>query len=169
MKRIYPLLLLLFTLACSDGELQIETIDFDSVSIQSCDAAPDINSTIFFKVNNAEALILDLQNGILKNEDSDGIIISPVPGSSQVAYRTFSDNVSKAYFCDVIPPVTPTVTEEIMAEGGSVFVTTVQSQTDTTMYEHTVELSGISLVNSNGERITDLSINMFGTFTTQKN
>lgn len=156
-------------MACSDGDLQIETIEFDSVSIDSCDPAPDINSTVFFKVSNSEALILDLQNGILQNEDSDGPIISPVPGSSQVTYRTFSDNVSRAYFCDVIPPVSPTVVEEIMAEGGSVFVTTIQSETDTTQYEHTVELSGISLVNSKGERITDLSINMFGTFTTQKN
>ena len=161
-------LFLLFFIACNDGDLQIETIDFDSVNIDFCESSTDINSTFFFKLNPSEALILELQSGILKNEPSDGTIISSVPGQSQVTYRTFSDDVTKNYFCDQIPPASPVVIEEILAEGGEVFVTTIQSENDTTTYEHNIELSGITLVNSQGQRITNLNIDNFGTIFTQE-
>lgn len=160
--------MVLLMFSCNDGDLQIETIDFDSEDIQFCDPIPEISSTIFFKINSKNTLILELQDGILQNEDSGGEIISPVPGSSKITYRTFTEDVSKSYFCDDIPPASPTVLEEINAEGGSVFVTTVRSVVDTTLYEHTIEFSGISLINSKGERITDLSINNFGTITTSQ-
>ncbi len=169
MRRIFSLPLLCLLISCNDGDLQIETINFDSTDIQFCESETDTNSSIFFKLNTTEALILDLQNGILKNEVSDSTIISVVPGQSKITYRIFSDNVSKNYFCDEIPPTTPTVVEEIEAEGGEVFITTIQSATDTTVYEHTIKLSAISLVNTKGERITDLSINDFGEITTKEN
>ncbi len=153
--------------SCDDGDLQIETIDFDSASIQFCESSTDISSTIFFKINTTEVLILELESGILENEASAETISSTVPGQSSVTYRAFNDNVTSSYFCDDIPPTTPTVLEEILAEGGEVLVTTIQSETDSTIYEHTIEFSGISFVNSKGERITDLSINSFGTITTQ--
>ncbi len=168
MRRILGLVGFLTLFACNDGDLQIETIDFDSASVQFCESAADIDTSILFKINTSEALILELQSGVLQNEASDGAISSSVPTQSQISYRIFSENVTTAYFCDDIPPTIPTVVEEISANGGEVFITTVQSATDTTMYEHTIELSGISLVNDNGERITDLSINNFGTITTQQ-
>ncbi len=167
MQRSLLLLLSCLILSCDDGDLQIEIIDFDSASIDFCETTTDTSSTFFFKLNPTEALILDLQSGILQNEVSDSTIVSTVPGQSQVTYRTFDGDVSKNYFCDQLPPADPTVLEEILAEGGEVFVTTVQSVNDTTIYEHTIELNGISLVNSQGERITNLNIDNFGTITTQ--
>lgn len=154
-------------LNCSDGDLQIETIDFDDVTVQYCGSSPTTATSIFFKINNDESLILDLQDGLLKNEVSDGTLSSTVPGQSNVTYRIFSENVTKSYFCSDIPPGSPSVLEEIGAAAGEVLVTTVQSATDTTAYIHTIELSGISLVNDKGERITDLRINNFGTITTK--
>ena len=166
MKVLLALIVFSLIISCDDGDLQIETIDFDSATLDFCETETTTSSTIFFKLNSSEALILDLQSGVLKNEASVGQIESTVPGQSKITYRTFSDNVTRGYFCDEIPPTTPTVSEEISAEGGTVFITTVQSETDTTVYEHTIEFSGISLINSKGERITDLSINDFGTITT---
>ncbi|MEX0289870.1 MAG: hypothetical protein AB3N14_12240 [Flavobacteriaceae bacterium] len=168
MRVLLALLTFSLLISCDDGDLQIETIDFDSASLDFCETETTTSSTVFFKLNTTEALILELQSGVLKNEASDGQIESTVPGQSQITYRTFSDNVSRGYFCDEIPPTTPTVLEEISAQGGTVFITTVQNQTDTTMYDHTIEFSGISLINSKGERITDLSINDFGTISTQE-
>lgn len=168
MLRSSLLLLVCLFISCNDGDLQIETIDFNSASIDFCESSTDINSTFFFKLNPTESLILDLQSGVLQNEPSEGTIISNVPSQSQVTYRTFSDDVTKNYFCDQIPPATPIVLEEILAEGGEVLITTIQSENDTTIYEHTIELSGISLVNSKGERITNLNIDDFGTITTQE-
>ena len=121
-------------------------------------------SNVLFKINGDEALIITLPSGLLKNTVTTTDIESAVPGNSQVSYRIFSDNVSSAYFCDSPPPLTPTVMEEIEAQGGSVLVTT--SSTDNTTFTHTIKLSGISFLNENGSRITDLQINEFGTVTT---
>lgn len=168
---LHPLVLGLLSVVlagCSDGDLQIETIDFDTVDVQFCENATTVNSRIFFKINNDEALILELQNGLLKNEVSDGTLRSTVPGQSQLTYRIFTDNVTKNYFCSAIPPSLPTVSREIEAQAGEVLVTTLRSAADTTVFEHTIALSGISLVNDQGERITDLRINEFGSITTSQ-
>ena len=150
---------------CNDGDLQIETVDFDSIdTVQNCDVVSVSTSNVLFKINGDEALIITLPSGLLKNTVTTTDIESAVPGNSQVSYRIFSDNVSSAYFCDSPPPLTPTVMEEIEAQGGSVLVTT--SSTDNTTFTHTIKLSGISFLNENGSRITDLQINEFGTVTT---
>jgi hypothetical protein len=169
MKKYISILLLASFSACSDGDLQIETIDFSESAVQYCGSSVSTGTTIFFKINADEALILKLQNGLLKNTPSGGTISSALPGQSQITYRIFSDAVTKGYFCDAIPPSTPVVEEEITAQAGEVLLTTIQSTADTTVYEHTIELSGISLVNEQGERITNLNINDFGTITTKKN
>ncbi len=168
MRQILLILFMVLFAACSDGDLQIETIDFDEVAVQFCDSEATTDTQIFFKINGDEALILELQSGLLKNEAPDGVISSAVPGKSQITYRIFSDDVTKSYFCSDIPPSSPLVIQEITATDGAVLITTVQSATDSTAYEHTIELSGISLVNDQGERITDLSINEFGTITTSE-
>lgn len=166
MRLLLACAVLMLLISCDDGDLQIATIDFDSASLEFCDTQTTTSSTVFFKLNATEALILDLQSGVLKNEVSDGTLSSSVPSQSQITYRTFSDNVAKGYFCDAIPPTTPTVVEEILAQGGEVLITTIQNETDTTQYDHTIELSGISLVRDNGERVTDLTISNFGTIST---
>ena len=81
-------------------------------------------------------------------------------------YRALNDNASTAYFCDPIPPATPTVIEEIPAEAGNVRIFTTQSANDTTSYEHNIRLAGVSFVNEAGERITNLFVSNFGTLVT---
>ncbi len=163
-KYIFVGFTLLF-LGCDDGNLQIETVDFDSIKeVQQCGTLSTSTSNVLFKINGDEALILELPSGLLTNEVTTTDIESIVPGNSKVRYRIFSDNVSSAYFCDAPPPLTPTVLEEIEALGGSVFVTT--STVDSTNFTHTIRLSGISFVNEDGSRITDLQVSEFGTVTT---
>lgn len=168
MKKVVLLVLLSISLSCDDGDLTIETIDFDDASIMFCESSTTIDSDLFFKLNSTESLILKLQSGILKNEISEDTIVSSVPSQSQITYRTFSGTISKDYFCDDIPPLDPVVLQELEAEGGSVKIFTTQSETDTTVFEHNIRLSAISLVNEKGERLTDLRINNFGTITTQE-
>lgn len=150
---------------CNDGDLQIETVDFDSIdTIESCNDISPTTENVLFKINDDEALILNLPSELLKNEVSTTEIESLVPGSSQITYRIFSETVSSSYFCDSPPPLTPTVLEEIEAEGGSIIVTTVE--VDSVTFSHTIQLSGITFLNENGSRITDLQISEFGTVTT---
>jgi len=168
MKRLLLLFLLLNFYSCSDGELQIDVIDFDDVSVQFCETETTINSTVFFKISGDEALILELQSGLLKNETSTDTIRSTVPSQSSIIYRLFTETVTKDYFCADIPPVTPSVVDEVLAEAGEVLITTLQSDTDTTLYEHSIILKDITLVNDQGERITNTQIEDFGTITTQQ-
>ncbi len=151
--------------ACNDGDLQIETVDFDSIeTVQSCDDISATTENVLFKINGDEALILNLPSGLLKNEVSTTEIESIIPGNSQISYRIFSETVTSSYFCDSPPPLTPTVLEEIEAEAGSIFVTTTTE--DDITYTHNIQLSGITFLNENGSRITDLQVNEFGTVTT---
>jgi len=166
MKNLIVLCFVALFYSCNDGDLQIETIDFDSVAISTCESTVTTSSTIFFKINSEEALILELQSGVLKNEVSDGEITSLVPSQSKITYRIFSDNVTSDYFCDAIPTTTPTVIEEIESEDGEVLITTILSEGTTDTFEHTIQLSGITFITSADQRITDLQINDFGTITT---
>lgn len=152
-------------LSCDDGDLQIEALNFDGVAPQSCAAPITTDTRIFFKINQDETLILNLQANVLKNEASTGFITSLVPSQSQVTYRIFSENVTRNYFCDPIPAPSPVVLEEIVAQGGEVRITTTAKE-DGVSFEHKIELNSISLVTQSGTRITDLRINNFGTITT---
>lgn len=168
MKKLLLFLSLITTIACDDGDLQIETLDFDSVNVDFCEDPVATERNLLFKINGDEALILNLQSGVLNNGEigTETIVTtSNVSSESQITYRIFSDNVTNSYFCDNIPPASPTVIEEIEAEDGLVIINTIMNA-DTTAYIHTIELSEISLVSSIGERITDQTINEFGEVTT---
>ncbi|MCM4171312.1 hypothetical protein DHD32_07455 [Arenibacter sp. TNZ] len=169
MKNLLILLLCLALTSCDDGDLQIETINFDDSDIQYCGSTVTTSSTLFFKIVDSEALILTLASGTLKNEASAGEVEYPISSNTTLTYRIFSASVTQTYFCDVIPVTEPTVLEEIEAESGSVLITTTAVvDGENTSYEHTIRLSGITLINnSNNQRITDLSINDFGTVTTE--
>ena len=169
MKNLFVICILALLVSCNDGDLQIETIDFDSITtVQSCDSPTSTSTTLFFKINDDEALMLELQSSVLKNEASDGVITSLVPSQSKLTYRVFSDNVASGYFCDAIPTTTPSVIEEIEAENGEVRITTTLAEGTTDTFEHTIQLSEITFITSQDERITDLQISEFGTVTTSE-
>ena len=168
MKKALAILATAFLWSCSNNDLQIEIIDFDDASVQNCGTA-SIETEVFFKLNEAEALILELESGLLVNEASEEEIEGSIPGGSQLTYRIFDGSVNTGYFCDAIPPSSPTVLEDIIAESGNVLITTVQDPNDTTRFEHTISLSDVSFVNEAGERLTNLLVEEFGTVITIAN
>lgn len=168
MKHSLLLLFLMFLWGCNDGDLQIEMIDFDDVALQTCETTVTTETTVFFKISGDESLILKLQNGLLLNQESQDTLVSSIPGQSSLVYRIFNATVSKTYFCDPFPPAEPTVREEIEAVSGEVLVTTIRNATDTTLYEHTIRLRDVTLISEQGERITDTSIDEFGSVTTKE-
>ena len=165
MKKLLFFGFLSLLVSCDDGDLQIEIIDFDSVAIQDCGDIDVGKINVLFKINEDEALILTLPNGLLKNEISETDISSIVPSASKISYRIFSDKVTANYFCDEVPLTTPTVVEEIEAEGGSILITT--TTTDSITFTHEIRLSEISFITSSDTRITNLSINNFGSVSTK--
>ncbi len=168
MRKFFLLLCSLgMVISCSDGDLQIEVIDFNDIVPQSCTSADPTTNNILFKINGTEALILDLQSGALNNGVVGETVAteSTVPGGSTLTFRVFSDAVNNNYFCDDIPPATPTVIEEISATEGSILIETV-IDADTTNFVHTIRLNEITFVNQAGERISNLTIDEFGDVTT---
>ena len=163
MRKFLYLLLLFTSFGCDDGDLQIAAIDFDSAAIDFCDSPLTSETTLFFKLNDQEALVLELQAGLLQPEATTEPLISTVPGQSQVTYRTFDDAINRSYFCGTIPPGDPDVVLDVSAAAGEVLVTTLRNETDTTLFEHTISIQDLSLVTESGERITDLTTIEFGT------
>ncbi len=166
-KNLIGVLLFCFVVSCADSDLQIETIDFNDISLQFCDSPTANTANLLFKINGTESLILELQSGALNNGVVGDTVTteSTVPGQSSITYRIFDGDVTTNYFCDDIPPVSPIVLEEVAGENGSVIIETI-ADSDTTNFVHTISLSGISFITESGERITNLAIDEFGEVTT---
>jgi len=170
MKKIRLIILIFGFFACDDGDLQIETLDFDSVDPQTCETltAEDANGYLIFKINGDEALILELPSTAFKNEVRNDTLNVAATGSTKITYRIFDDTVSNEYFCSTVPLGSPILIEEILAqqsENSKIIISTTTE--DNSAFSHAISLSGISLETGAGQRITDLRINEFGTVTTQ--
>jgi hypothetical protein len=166
MKKLYFLLVGLSILSCSDGDLQIEAIDFDNSNAQNCGTLTT-STQLLFKINGDETLILELGTNLLRNEVSTEVIASSIPGNSQLTYRLLDGTITSSYFCDSVPPSTPTVIEEIEATDGRVLITTTTA--DDMTFTHRIELQGIIITNEAGESIIDLTTNEFDTIETTIN
>ena len=87
MKYLFVLCIFTLLLSCDDGNLQIETIDFDSVAIDDCGNVAVGQSNVLFKINDDEALILVLPSSALKNQVSE----------RRLFLRRYSGNDSNRY------------------------------------------------------------------------
>ena len=172
MKRLGLLLFLIGCISCDDGDLQIEEVNFDSARIETCDNVDDEEldqTTFFFKLDDDQALLLTLEEGLINNQTSaPNTLNSSLPTASSLRYRFFSGSVTSDYFCNAIPPLQPTVVKENVATAGDVLVVTrVDTIIGTTKsYSHTISIDNLSLVNDLGEQLTDLSTLRYGEFTT---
>ncbi len=171
MKKILFLAILIGLSSCDDGDLQIEEVDFDASKIESCPGLEDTTqTTFFFKIDEDEALLLNLAGGLINNQTSvPGTLASTIPEPSNLIYRFFSDKVTPAYFCDEIPPLEPTVIKENLATAGTI---SVDTKVDTLTaefkeYRHTISITDLSLKNDQGEQLTDLSTLVYGDFITK--
>lgn len=166
-KNLSLFVLFLLIVACDDGDLTIETLDFDSIrTVQSCEDVSPTLENILFKINDKDALILELPALAIKNEVGTNVEFNvTATGTTRITFRIFSDTVTTAYFCSDIPVTEPIVIDEIIAQSGTVLITTTLDE-DGVTYNHDIDLIAISLVTSDDSRITDLSINDFGNATT---
>ena len=136
MRKILSLLFI-FTLfyACDDGEIIVTDFNFENPQLQRCG---DDEAHVLFKINNsgvheAIAFRFNFQTpeiGFFATEE--GQLTIPINATNQIVYRVFDDQVTNAYFCNEIPPVTPRVTREYRSTtGGEVIITsTLATATD---------------------------------------
>lgn len=167
MKNFFSLLICVFICSCDDGDLQIETLDFDNVPLQNCGSVTITQSNVLFKLNETEALIMNLAANTLKNEVGTVAFEISATTATKISYRIFSGTATNNYFCDAVPPITPTVLEEIIASQAEIIITTESVGTvDLPSFEHSIVINKITLETGSGQRITDLTVKDFGTVTT---
>lgn len=156
MKRFFGLLLLVLSLnSCDDGDLILETIDFDDAITQSCST-----NNVLYRLNEKEALLLEIDKTIFQNEPTsvNEPIEITIGDDNRVIYRFYNGLVASDNFCETIPPATPSVVDEWTVTGGTIQIyTTAVKTTNTTTkstkitgYNHTIIFKNITFLKKNG-------------------
>lgn len=163
MKKIIGLFAFMFVLnGCDDGDLIIETIDFEDVTAVKC----DINNLVY-KIKDNEALIIEIP------EASNAFITTVTPygeprqfaigGNNKVVYRSYSGTIETENVCSTIPPSSPNVTEEWVATSGTIEITTTPILVPNTAltsgnatkikgYNHAIVFKNVTFDKPNGEQ-----------------
>lgn len=153
MKSLFFLvLLLLLCIACDDGDIVVNNFEFEDATLERCDEF----EFVFFKINTEsnESLAVEFSTteNILTETDQIEITLS---GDDQVIYRRFNSEVTSDYFCDPIPPTTPTVSEELVSTTGVITVTTEGTATDQDGISSDIE-DPTGLVDTDGDGLLDI-------------
>lgn len=158
MKRFFSFLALavLFT-SCDDGDMQEVSFEFNDSSATACSISVNDDDFFIYKTTDQRAIILQLSEKNFSNtitvDTLGGIPIGFDLGlRNKLIYRVYSDNVSADNICSTFPPSLPIVTEERIATGGKVSITTTAlktfNETDGSskiaQYRHTISFSDVT-------------------------
>ncbi|MDB2587277.1 hypothetical protein N9Y02_04720 [Flavobacteriaceae bacterium] len=126
---IYILISLAVFSSCDDGDVAVQSFDFEDQSLSYCDN----DQSILFYVRNSsgtEAVLADLTVN-LTNLLSAGVLSYELAGSTNnVAYRIFDTSADPDYFCSAIPPTSPMVIDELIAISGRAEMLVVVNKDD---------------------------------------
>lgn len=175
MKNVLSLMLvLLFLNSCDDGNISVVSFDFSTSKAQSCNLGVEGKFFVFSKQDKRTFIIQTNEINFANEVTPVGApSIIPINGTTnKVIYREYSDNIVDATICSAIPPISPIVTKELIAVGGSIVITTtpVTSENTTTgssritSYNHQIYFQNIRFDTGNSEQTNDQVA--FGTFTT---
>ena len=168
MKKYASLLLFAIMLnGCDDGNLTVDTIDFEDVAAASCTNTVYPN-TLIYKIQKQESILLQLPQGSIIDEPTMTETLPDKPTvyyidntSYRVVYRAYDGAVASDNICGAIPPRTPNVTEEWQANGGEISITTTQSltapdettgATRITGYNHNIIFNNITFMKPAGDQ-----------------
>ena len=113
MKKILIIVFSFFLFSsCDDGELTLESFNFENQTIQKC-----TDNYLLFKTKNDELLLLNIPEGVYNtlfaSSPTNGTPReATIGGTNEIFYRKYSGNVSNATVCALVPVSTPTVTKE---------------------------------------------------------
>lgn len=164
MKKYASLLLFALMLnGCDDGDLTVDTIDFDDTSIisQTCDP---LTNSLIYRIKSQESLLIQLPANLLVNDATvPGVPLSYDINNStyRVVYRAYNGTVATANICGSIPPTTPSVTEEWQATAGKIIINSVAAtetnatdgSTKITGYRHNISFKNITFLKPTGPQV----------------
>lgn len=132
------ILISLFLVSCSDGDLIVSTFDFEDSTLSLCGENEtqvffninndNINETISFKTNRtAFGNSTEFKDYLVENStvnaitnDTNAVIKIALNSNNEIIYRTYDGEVTSSYFCNEIPPSSPKVINEFKSVSGDV-------------------------------------------------
>lgn len=126
---IFYVILAAFFVGCDDGDLIVTSFDFEETNLEFCGGP---GGYLFFKLNNNDTESLSVRLGTSEELflASDTIEVALNGTSNFVVYRIFSSQVDNSYFCNEVPPTTPTVDIEYFASSGIASLETITTLVD---------------------------------------
>ncbi|MEX1383513.1 hypothetical protein [Lutibacter sp.] len=147
MKKLITFFIAFTLLSCNDGDFDVPSFEF-SEDVNSC------GETLLYRLSpdKTEVILLTLTNtqlGTTAGEKSYAI-----SSSLNVIYRIFDDVIDTNYFCQEIPPASPTVLKELEAENGTIIINTTEiiENEVITGYKYNISISELLFLDNN-ERI----------------
>ncbi|MCX6184763.1 MAG: hypothetical protein NTX74_06940, partial [Flavobacterium sp.] len=143
--------------SCDDGDLTLETINFDSAIAQEC----SLNNVVY-KINGNQLLLIEIPATSLPFENKIGDKTFAINASNKVIYRGYNNTVSSASICSTIPPASPSVTEEWNAIAGTISIqtTAIYSAANSltgaikiSKYRHAITFNNITFAKPNGNQV----------------
>lgn len=169
MKNFFGILAAFVILvSCDDGEITLQSFDFDSQTVQKCS-----DKTILLKTKDDELLLISLPESTFNTKfDNSPTGDTPrtitINSTNKVIYRKYSGDVSSTTICNELPPATPTVSKEWNANGGTIIIeSNALYDTDgitITGYTHNITFENITF--SNNDESFSFTSYIFGDFET---
>lgn len=159
MKRFANLLLFIILLnGCDDGDLTLETINFEDIKTQSC-----TTNNIIYKLKDKESLLLEIPKSSFTNEPTleENPTIIDISSTNRVVYRFYNGTIASDNICGTIPPATPSVVDQWTGTSGTIqinttaikMVNTTNNSTKITGYNHNIAFKNIIFQKSNGTQV----------------
>ena len=163
MRKFFAILLIFtFLQSCNDGDIIVTNFNFDAVDLKKCG---DVGNYVFFKENTESFESLSLKLGVTDSiYNTEETKTYPLGASTNfVNYRRYDGKLGNNYFCNSIPPTSPSVLEDYKAVSGSaiVIVSFEYDDDDATQITKSVEIILKDLVLIKGdEQIIIETLNM---------
>ena len=142
--------------ACDDGDLIVDTIDFDEVATSTCGEA----NNLLFKLKDGESLILNVPEDTFKEDatDANDPIKLEINSTNQVVYNFYDGKVTSNKICDLIPPASPNIKTQWNASSGVIQITTevvkklneTDNSTRITGYKNNIVFTDITFTKGDG-------------------
>ncbi|WP_445452339.1 hypothetical protein [Flavobacterium sp. 25HG05S-40] len=121
MKRILSILsLMLLIIACDDGNVTVDVIDFTEVPAVKCS-----DKDLIYKIKDSEMLFLEIPNATFSENETleNAPLRLPINGTNKVTYRKYASTVTGDNICGSAPDVTPNLIEQWKATDGIIQIT----------------------------------------------
>ncbi|MGB5362692.1 MAG: hypothetical protein WBN17_05255 [Aureibaculum sp.] len=151
MIRTIIFLFSIILLSCDDGNFDTPDFDFSS-GIKNC------GDLVLYKIgttNNNEALILNISGSDFKNVE--GTVSLTIGSARTVTYRVFDDTVDSNYFCQDVPPTTPTTIQNWIGTGSIKITTTEEVDEDnigTGVFTNQINLINLVITNDSEGKLS---------------